>query len=367
MLEFLALLAVAVIDVSYMVVLASVNLPADRPAVKKLPKVSVIIAAKGGTAVERTLKALKKVRRPKMEIIVVTSSEETARIARRYAKKVVRDRGAGKGPALNAAVRKASCEILYFMDEDMTLERGTIAKVCSALDGHEVAVGFNVPSNKSGFARVARLYVSMLNRMQFGLYRLIGTTIVGGRNFAIYRKTLKGAGGFMNALTEDLELSFRLFMRRKRVKFVSARGFEQVPERLSWYFRQQQRWNAGAGHVLKEWEKRFHHHDLALLSFLVLMALVAPLSLIFLLLGIAFGSWLLLSVTALGFLICLSSAVRLGADDAALLPLTFPVFMVVQSASLAYSAISKPNSWYRTPKRQPIADLNNFKSLPYNA
>src|SRR3989338_7672440 len=116
MLEIFVTLFVVLVDLVYLTILISINLPQKKILIKKLPRVAVIIAAKEGRALERTLKILKTVKKPKIEIIVATHDKETARIARRYTKKIVVDRGIGKGSALNMAVKKASSSILFFID-----------------------------------------------------------------------------------------------------------------------------------------------------------------------------------------------------------------------------------------------------------
>ncbi|MBI4174825.1 MAG: glycosyltransferase family 2 protein [Candidatus Aenigmarchaeota archaeon] len=350
MIEILYLAAI-LIDLVYVVMLVSMNLPPEKTVVKKLPKVSVIIASKDGTVVERALKQLKKVKNPKMEIIVVSSDAETLKVAKSYGTKIVRDRGAGKAAAVNSAVAAARCSILYFMDEDMIVRTDTIAKVCSGLNGYEVSVGYNMPENSGSLtARVARIYIAFLSKLQYGLYRLAGTTFVGGRNLAIYKQTLKRFGGFRDVLCEDIELSLRLLEKRVKVRFVNAVAYDQVPEKFSSYLKQQQRWNVGSGHALGSWEKKFHFHHISLLLFLLFLGLVAPLSLIFMIMAAIFGDWLLLSVPLLGFLLCLSSAISLGKRDLAVLPFTFFAFMVVHTHTIIHSKIRKPKGWYRTPK-----------------
>ena len=351
MLEIFVTLFVVLVDLVYLTILISINLTQKKILIKKLPRVAVIIAAKEGRALERTLKILKTVKKPKIEIIVATHDKETARIARRYTKKIVVDRGIGKGSALNMAVKKASSSILYFIDEDSIIEKDTIVKVCSALGDYEVSTGVNIPSGNGLVAIIARLYVSTLNMLWRGIHNLIGTTIVTGRNFAIYKSTLKKIGSFRNMLTEDLDLSFRLFMKHKKVGYINVACSEQAPAKLSQYTKQQQRWNTGAAQVLCEWEKRLHHHDIALLLFLILMAFVAPLSLVFLVLAVLFKSYFFLSVTFLGFLVSLSSVLRLERKDIMMFPLTFFIFIALHSFLLVYTTFNKPKGWYRTPKK----------------
>lgn len=340
------------IDFVYLVVLVSINLPAERTKLRKLGAVSVIIPSRNGRVIEKTLRTLRKVKRPKLEVVVVSASKETLNIARKYGAKTVRDKGVGKGAALNAAVRRASNKILYFMDEDMIVRADTIEKVCSALDEYEVAVGYNLPENRGTLtAGVARLYINLLSKIQSGLYRMIGTTLVGGRNLAIYKSTLNEVGGFKNMLTEDMELSFKLYEKGKKVKFVNAVAFDQVPEKFSSYLKQQQRWNAGTGQVLKEWEKKLHHHDIALMTFLLLLGFLAPISLIFLLVGLTLNSLLVLSVPLIAFLLCTSSTASLGRYDLVRLPAVFFAFLFVHTFTVIYSKFSRPKGWYVTPKK----------------
>lgn len=349
---YLILAALALlVDFVYLVVLVSINLPAEKPEIKKLGAVSVIIPSRDGAVIERTLKELRKVKSPILEIIVVSANSETLSIARKYKAKTVRDKGVGKGAALNSAIRCASKKIIYFMDEDMIVRHDTIEKVCSSLNGHEVAVGCNMPENKGTItAGVARLYINLLSKIQSGLYMMTGTTLVGGRNLAIYKSTLKEAGGFRNKLAEDMDLSFRLFERGKRVKFVNAVAFDQVPENLSSYIKQQQRWNAGTGQAIKAWNKKLRRNDISLLAFLLILGFLAPISLVFLAAALAFNSLLLLSVPAIAFLLCLSSAAGLGKHDVARLPAIFFAFLFVHTFTIVYSKVRKPKGWHRTPK-----------------
>ena len=345
------LIIVAVIDFSYLIILIFGSLPYDKIEIKKLGKVSVIIAAREGKIVENTLKSLKKVKSPKLEIIVVTNSKETADIARKYTNKVLMDKGIGKGAALNSAVKKTTCKILYFLDEDNTVMADTVIKVCSALNGNEVSIGYNRPHNNRNFAqRVAGLYICTLMKMQYCGYKLAGTTLVPARNFAIYKSTLKKLGGFRNVLTEDVELSTRIFKANKKVKFVNAIGFEQMPSRFNWYVKQQQRWLVGAYESINKDKKDFSRIGLFSLYLILFIAFLAPLSLLSIILAIALGRVLILSIAIVGFIICASSLHRFNKDDLHMLPVTFCIFIVLQTYSIIYAVVKKPKEWYRTPK-----------------
>ena len=350
MIEIFLIIAL-LIDAIYLVVLVSSSIPFEKQKIRKLQPVSVIIASKDGTVIEKTLRALKRVKKPALEIIVVSADQKTLGIAKKYGAKTVKDRGVGKGAALNLAVRHATHDILYFVDEDMIVRQDTIEKVCSALNTCEVSTGYNRPHNAAGVTSyVARLYVSLLWKIQYSIYRMIGTTLASGRNTAMYKKTLKEAGGFTNALTEDMGLSFRLLEMRKKIKFVNAVAADQVPEKFSSYLRQQQRWTTGTGDVINGWKKSLARNDVVLVGFILLLGMMAPISLAFLLLALASKSLLLLSVPAVAFLLCLSAVASLGRRDVVLLPVTFFAFIFIHTLTVAYSAVRKPKGWYITPK-----------------
>ncbi len=338
---------VVVVDLAYLIMIFSINSGYKKPVIRKLPKVSVIIAARDEPLLEMTLKNLKKIKYPKMEIIVVGSRKDIA-IAKKYAKTIV-DKGIGKGPALNAAIRKAGYDILYFLDADSMVEKDTIARVCSGLEGHDAAVGVNIPENNENIVtRIARLYFTFLPKIQLGMYNLTGTTIVSGRNFAVRKSTLKSIK-FRNKLTEDLDISLRLFVNHKKVNFVNAVSREQVPKKISHYFRQQQRWNRGAGNVLLEWDKRVHHHDIIIMSFLLMIAFMPVLSLISIFMLFLTGNYIFASFLFVAFLLAVSGASMLEKEDIQYLPLTFLAFVIVQTLTIIYS-IKGTDVWYRTPK-----------------
>jgi len=166
----------------------------------------------------------------------------------------------------------------------------------------------------------------------------------------MYRKTLREIGGFRNTLTEDMDMSFRLFEMRKKVAFVSGVAADQVPEKFPQYLRQQQRWNAGTGESIRGWKKHFHCKDAVLLAFILLLGLMAPISLGFLLLGLAVNPFFL-SVPLIAFLLCLSAAANLGWRDVVCLPFIFFAFLFIHTFTLVYSKTRKPHGWYRTPKQ----------------
>src|SRR3989338_4937409 len=126
------------VHVNYFIGLVSIMVFRHKPPARKakLPSVSVIIATKNEESViEETLKRIRNSDYPedKLEIIVVDSStDSTAEIAKKYGARVVKDRnGKGKPAALNLAIHKEKGELLYFLDADSWVEKDTIKNIVS--------------------------------------------------------------------------------------------------------------------------------------------------------------------------------------------------------------------------------------------
>lgn len=88
------------------------------------PLISVIVPARNeGVFIGKCLESVRKQRFEDYELIVVDghSTDGTASIAKKYADKVIYDKGRGVGAARNLAARKAGGKILAFTDADGTV------------------------------------------------------------------------------------------------------------------------------------------------------------------------------------------------------------------------------------------------------
>src|SRR5205807_10204649 len=142
--------------------------------------------------------------------------------------------------------------------------------------------------------------------VQAGRWALIGVTTLPGTNFVFRKTALEEAGGWdEEALTEDAELTIRLYETGRRIRFVpDAVTWEQEPERLAVWFRQRTRWARGHNYVLAKHLGRLLHLKPRVLALEILYALfiyyvvftaVAVSDIMFILAGLG-----LVSIRALG-------------------------------------------------------------------
>ena len=90
--------------------------------------------------------------------------------------------------------------------------------------------------------------------MQAGRFHLSNVAILPGTNYVIKKSVLEKCGGWdEKAITEDSELSVRIYQRGFKIKFVPLSvTWEQEPEKLSVWIRQRTRWVRGNNYVLRK-------------------------------------------------------------------------------------------------------------------
>ncbi|MBI3190508.1 glycosyltransferase family 2 protein [archaeon] len=339
-------------------------LPYRKVAEKKvLPMVSVVIATKNEeNVIEKSLRALRKLDYPKFEIIVIDSStDETAKIAEKYADKILVDKnGSGKSNALNTAIKHAKGEIIYILDADCIVEKNTLKKLVHSLDDrYEACIGLLIPQNKQNFvSRIGRLELAFLNNVNKFIYNTSKTAMIPGRNYVIYKKTLEDIGGFDNVLTEDVNLSWRLYKCGKKVDMTPAISKEQVPDRFSWYFRQQERWTTGSLNEMRSAVKHLTIFEkvffLPMLAIIVGLPFVSFISLVLFLLTFHPAFLALFLMTFIVMLV--SSAQYLEPYDIFISLVTTVVFGFLEVANFTDSCIKiitkNKMKWYKTPKEK---------------
>lgn len=354
-----------VVGLTYLVGLLFLIMPYRKTAYsKKLPFVSVLLATKNESSViEATLKNLKKMNYPRFEIIVIDgSTDSTAKIARKYARVIVEKKSKGKSHALNVGIRRAKGDVVYVIDADSRPGKDTLKNLVAALgDSYEAAVGINLPSNDNDMiARIGRIEVAYLNSVEKIVSRLLKTSIIPGRNYVIYKKTLNRLGGFGDVLTEDLNLSWRLYKENKKVDFVPSPSYEQVPDKLTWYFKQQRRWVGGSFLEMGNMTRHLKPNELFItLPALFFISGTPCITLLALILFLLTGLPSVLAVFILGTLMTLMSEIMyLKKKDVLYFPITFLVLGAIQWLNVADAliriAFGRKIKWYKTPKEKNL-------------
>jgi cellulose synthase/poly-beta-1,6-N-acetylglucosamine synthase-like glycosyltransferase len=252
-------------------------LPPDAP----WPAVSILVPARNeAKVIARTLEALCALDYPHdaMEIIVINdgSTDGTGEIVERLARRDQRIRclnvqaalsGRGKAAALELAASEASHDLIAIYDADNRPEPGSLRILVAALVNDPTlaaAVGKfrTINQNRNLLTRFVNIEsLAFQWIVQAGRWAMLGVTTLPGTNFVIWRDVIDRVGGWDHeALTEDAELSIRIYEAGRRIRFVpQAVTWEQEPERLGVWFRQRVRWARGQNYLLAKHASRLLH------------------------------------------------------------------------------------------------------------
>lgn len=244
-------------------------LPADR-----LPFVSVMVPAHNeAKVIGQTVEALLRFQYPKdrYEIIVINdnSSDESADILadiqnRNPTRKLTvinTDNvtgGKGKSNALNIGYGICKGEFIAIYDADNTPEQGALRLLAEELLLDETlgaVIGKFRTRNRDASLLTRFINIETLSfqwMAQAGRWKLFKLCTIPGTNFIVRRSILEKIGGWdVNAVAEDTEISFRIYMMGYKIKFVpGAVTWEQEPQTVSVWFKQRTRWVKGNIYVL---------------------------------------------------------------------------------------------------------------------
>lgn len=241
---------------------------------KEYPFVSVMVPAHNEAAVlRRTVEALLRFDYPwdRYEIIVINdnSTDNTAQVLAdlqkahpdRFLVVVNTDKkvgGKGKSNALNIGYSVARGEVFAIYDADNTPERQALRLLVENLmvdDSLAAVIGKFRTRNRNAsrltrFVNIETLAHQCMN--QAGRWFYFGLCTIPGTNFVIHRHIIEKIGGWdPNALSEDTEISFRIYRMGYRIKLLpQAVTWEQEPFRLDIWFKQRTRWAMGNLYVL---------------------------------------------------------------------------------------------------------------------
>ncbi len=264
-------------------------------ATEELPAVSILLPCHNEELViERTLEAMLALRYPtdRLEILVINdaSTDGTGACVGRIAAREPRVRllnipaetgGRGKAAALNRGIQEARCSLLAIYDADNIPEPESLRHLARQLERHPECAA--VLGKFRTLNRKANLLTRFINIegltfqwiVQAGRWMLLRFCSLPGTNYLIRREAVELVGGWDEAaLTEDAELTVRLYEAGYRVKFVPyAVTWEQEPERLGTWLRQRNRWVRGYNYLFRKFARQLPRLKPRALAFELLYSL----------------------------------------------------------------------------------------------
>jgi cellulose synthase/poly-beta-1,6-N-acetylglucosamine synthase-like glycosyltransferase len=241
------------------------------------PRVSVLIPARNEEKViGYTIEAMLRLEYPpdKIDILVINdgSTDKTKEIVQEYARRDSRLRlynvpqgegGKGKSRTLNVGLKQTNSEFIAVYDADNTPDPSALKYLMAQLlnDPRLGAVlgKFRTVNKKRNFlTRFINIEtLGFQSMLQAGRWQLFKVATLPGTNCVIRRQLLDKLNGWdENAITEDSELSIRIYMEGYRIKYIPySVTYEQEPESWATWIRQRTRWVRGNNYVAK---KFFH-------------------------------------------------------------------------------------------------------------
>ncbi len=260
-----------------------------------LPGVSVLVPAKNEEQVlEATLNALLELDYPKdrIELVILNdgSTDNTKKILDEYAAKYSRikpvhipvtEQCHGKAAVLNEGLKHSKYDLLVVFDADNVPEILSVQYLVRALlkDEKFAAVCGKIRTlnrNKNLLTRFANIeFIVHQWLLQGGRWRAHRIALLPGTNYVIRRDALLKAGSWdPKALTEDTELSLRLFTLGYTIAFFPlANSWEQEPEDWVVWRRQRLRWIQGNKYIVKRFlvDKSFRKANFANFFYMFVM------------------------------------------------------------------------------------------------
>lgn len=166
--------------------------------------------------------------------------------------------GKGKSNALNIGFNSSKGELIAIYDADNTPEKTALRYLVRAIikdDKLGAVIGKFRCRNKNRnlltrFINIESLAFQWM--AQAGRWQIGNLCTIPGTNFVIRRNLIESMGGWdTKAITEDTEISFRLYRMGYKIKFMPlAVTWEQEPQTLKVWFKQRSRWSKGNIYVV---------------------------------------------------------------------------------------------------------------------
>ena len=241
------------------------------------PTCSILIPAHNEEKViAATIESMLKLEYPKdrLQIIVINdgSKDATKSIIEQYAAKDTRvqlfdipkgEGGKGKSRTLNLGIKQAKGDVIAIYDADNTPDKDSLRYLVAQLLLHKelgAVIGKFRTVNKNATLLTRFINIETLSfqsMLQAGRWQMHGISTLPGTNFVMWHHIIKKLGGWdEEALTEDSELSIRIYEEGYKIKYIPyAITYEQEPQQWGIWIKQRMRWVHGNNYVVKKFWK----------------------------------------------------------------------------------------------------------------
>jgi cellulose synthase/poly-beta-1,6-N-acetylglucosamine synthase-like glycosyltransferase len=166
--------------------------------------------------------------------------------------------GKGKSRALNLGIREVDSEIIAIYDADNTPDPHALHYLTAQLILHPdlgAVLGKFRTVNKNATLLTRFINIETLgfqSMLQAGRWQMHHIATLPGTNFVMRTALVAELGGWdEEALTEDTELSIRIYEHGYRIKYIPyAVTYEQEPQEWAVWIRQRMRWVRGNNYVI---------------------------------------------------------------------------------------------------------------------
>ncbi len=228
----------------------------------------------------------------KLRIIIINdgSTDSTKEIIEGYAKRDTRvelfdipkgEGGKGKSRALNLGVKRATSDVIAVYDADNTPDQNSLRYLVAQLLLHKelgAVIGKFRTVNKNHnlltkFINVETL--SFQSMLQAGRWQMHSIATLPGTNFVMWTSLIRQLNGWdEEALTEDSELSIRIYEAGYKIKYIPyAITYEQEPQEWKVWIKQRMRWVRGNNYVVSKFLKQLPNFKNKWLAFDLLYTL----------------------------------------------------------------------------------------------
>jgi len=253
----------------------------DNEEYTEFPSCTILIPAHNEEKViSYTIEAMLNLKYPKdkLKIMVINdgSKDRTKEIIEEYAANDSRvvlynvplgQGGKGKSRALNLAIKQAKSEVIAIYDADNTPDPLSLHYlVVNLLSNKEygAVIGKFRTVNKARnlltrFINIETL--SFQSMLQAGRWQMHNMATLPGTNFVMWKWLIDELDGWdEEALTEDSELSIRIYELGYKIKFCPyAVTWEQEPETWKVWIKQRVRWVRGNNYVIAKFFRKIPH------------------------------------------------------------------------------------------------------------